>query len=88
MPIELNISNSLFLEDFAKDLDRMPALDRENVRKYLRQILEGKRKANIKKLRNYPLVRYRLRIANYRLLFNFKNGKAVFIYCKNRRDLY
>ena len=88
MPIKLSTSNTLFLEEFAKDLEKIPLLEKENLKKILRQILEEKREVNIKKLRNFPLARYRLRISNYRLLFNFEDGKAIFIYCKHRKSLY
>ena len=88
MTIKLNTHNTLFLKDFSKDLNRLSPLEKNRTKTKLKEILENNKKANIKKLKNYPLAMYRLKISNYRLLFNFKDGKAIFTYCKNRRDLY
>jgi len=88
MTIKLNTHNTLFLKDFSKDLKKLSPSEANRIKTKLKEILEENKKASIKKIKNYPLAMYRLKIFNYRLLFNFKDGKAIFIYCKNRRDLY
>ena len=50
----------------------------------------GKLKADLKKLCNYQIADYRLKIGNYRLLIAYdeKNDESYFISCKHRKDLY
>jgi mRNA-degrading endonuclease RelE of RelBE toxin-antitoxin system len=79
-----------FLQEFQKDLQKFSVLERERVKQKLKNILEETSPANVKKLKNYPLGRFRLRIGKFRLIFNIFTEKnlIVFTTCKRRRDLY
>jgi mRNA-degrading endonuclease RelE of RelBE toxin-antitoxin system len=79
-----------FLPEFQKDLQKFSVLEIERVKQKLKNILEETSPANVKKLKNYPLGRFRLRIGKFRLIFNIFTEKnlIVFTTCKRRRDLY
>ena len=53
-------------------------------------MLDGKLKQNIRKLTNYPIADYRLKVGDYRILFERDEKKEVNLltYCSHRKDLY
>ena len=60
------------------------------VEKDLNLVLSKKSPANIKKLTNYTIFDYRLKLGNYRASFSFDSNKnkAVFTRMRHRKDLY
>ena len=82
--------NTKFTKKFLKNLQKLPSHTRERIQKKLGEILNRKRPANIKKLSNYPLGDYRLKINEFRLFFSVseKDNIALFVTCIARKNLY
>ncbi len=82
--------NTKFTKKFLKNLQKMPAHTRERIQGKLSEILKAKRPTNIKKLSNYPLADYRLKINEFRLFFSFseKDNISLFVACIARKNLY
>jgi mRNA-degrading endonuclease RelE of RelBE toxin-antitoxin system len=90
MPIELTSDNCKFSKKFKKQLSKLNPSVKKNIESKLSSIFAGKLKADLKKLCNYQIADYRLKIGNYRLLIAYdeKNDESYFISCKHRKDLY
>ena len=90
MKIELRKDNCVFTSRFKREFNKLEFNDQKNIRSKLNEIFKNPEKALIKKLTNYNLAKYRLRIGHFRLLFleDRKKKKWVFAACKKRKDLY
>ena len=90
MPIILTKDNVVFLQAFQKDLQKLDAYERNLVLQQIGTTLHTPSKQNIKQLKSYPLARYRLKLGDFRALFNFDSihQSYVFIALKKRKFLY
>jgi len=79
--------NIRFQESAKKDLKK---IDKKNIIKILKEIekLENYPNiSNIKKLKNYYPPQ-RLRVGNYRVLFDIENNEIIIVRIKHRKDAY
>lgn len=80
-----------FSSSFTRDLRRIRDRSiRERVDKVIEQIEKMDNfteKSNIKKLRGHEN-RYRVRVGNYRLIFQFNEDTVAFLRCLPRQDIY
>lgn len=90
MQIILTKNNSVFTNWFTKSFDSIDKNDKQKILQKLNDIFVWKSLSDIKKLRNFPLAEYRLRIWNYQILFTSddKNNKYLFTLCTHRKNLY
>ncbi len=90
MQVVLKKENTVFTKGFLKSFNIINDSDKKNILSKLNEIFIWNNLADIKKLKNYPLAEYRLRIWNYRILFthDFKVNKYLFILCTHRKNLY
>ncbi len=90
MPIKITFKNTVFSKHFQRDLKKLDPIIRNKIKKELKNILSVNKDVKIKKLTDYPIADYRIRIGSYRLCFNYdsKRKKAVFTICRHRKDLY
>jgi mRNA interferase RelE/StbE len=86
--MKMDLKNVIFSEKFQKNFRKLDAPTQIFIKKNLQEIFSGEKNPSIKKLKNYPIARYRLRIGNFRLLFNQLEGKIIFILIKHRKSLY
>lgn len=88
--IIISKKNCRFTKKFLKNLQKVSPYSRKRIEKKLSEILENKRPSNIKKLSNYPIADYRLRIDEFRLFFSFSDHDNIilFIDCISRKNLY
>lgn len=90
MRITLSDKNIYFSPKFQKNYSKIDKAVREVIEKKMKAIFSGEREGNIKKLKNYPLAEYRLKIGNFRFLFNMdaEEKNVVFVVFRHRKDLY
>lgn len=90
MKVELRKDNCIFTPRFRREFSKLEFSDQGYIRNKLNEIFETPEKALVKKLTNYKLAEYRLRIGHFRLLFleDRDNKKWVFAVCRKRKDLY
>jgi len=75
-----------FMPKAVKDLKKLPREDAKNILSKI-MVLESGLAGSIKKLTNFT-PEYRLRVGNYRVLFEI-DGKKIIVYCiKHRKDAY
>ena len=80
-----------FSSSFTRDLRRIRDRSiRERVDKTIEQIEKMDNfteTSNVKKLRGHEN-RYRVRVGNYRLIFQFNKDTVIFLRCLPRQDIY
>lgn len=83
-------STVVFSQKFKKAMKKFPRTDYLFIKKYLEKILNEAIDPNIKQLKNYKIASYRMRIGNFRILFNIdsKKEKYLFMTIRRRKDLY
>ena len=69
-----------------KDLKKIPKADASRIAAQL-QLLEGGLAGDVKKLTNYT-PEYRLRIGNYRALFEVEKNRIIVYRIKHRKEAY
>ena len=69
-----------------KDLKKIPKADASRIAAQL-QLLEGGLTGDVKKLTNYT-PEYRLRIGNYRALFEAEENQIIVYRIKHRKEAY
>ena len=75
-----------FMPQAVKDLRKVPKKDARAIVGKI-QVLEQGLFGNIKKLTNFS-PEYRLRVGNYRVLFEIKEQKIIIYRIKHRKDAY
>lgn len=90
MPIELKREKVHLMKKYIRNFRKLSSRERYEIQCKLDEIFAGKAKPDIKKLSEFDIADYRLRIGNYRILFNWdkKSGHMMFIDCRHRKDLY
>ncbi len=76
---------------FAKDIAKINKPECTNVMNKISQLQkDGILNAQVKRLKNYPLADFRLRVGNYRVLFNFslENKEILVLRVLHRSELY
>lgn len=78
------------MQKYTRNFRKLSSRERYEIQCKLDETFAGKVKPDIKKLSEYEIADYRLRIGNYRILFNWdkKSGQSMFIDCRHRKDLY
>jgi len=76
----------LLLPKAIKDLKKIPKLDASRIAAHL-QSLENGLTGDVKKLTNYT-PEYRLRVGDYRALFEIEENKIIIYRIKHRKDAY
>jgi len=86
----INKKNTFFSRSFIKSFRKLDSFQEKFILTKLRKKLKSKKEIDFRKLKNYPLAEYRLKIGEFRLLFNFdeKKDKVLFIICTHRSNLY
>lgn len=81
----------IFSDRALKSLKVIPRSDARKIIENLEQLAQApESKANVKCLKNHPLAVFRLRVGNYRVLFNKENVFEVIevIEVGHRKDIY
>ena len=90
MWINLTKQNTVFTKGFQKSFVKIDSNDKKNILKKLEKIFNWTDLPNIKKLTNYPLAEFRIKIWNYRILFIEDKilNKNLFLLITHRKNLY
>ena len=81
----------LFTEKATKSLKKIPKADAKRILVKLDQLAENPDEAaNVKKLTNFPIAGFRLRVGQYRVLFDKEDTLKIIevIDVGNRKDIY
>ncbi|GAB2596155.1 type II toxin-antitoxin system RelE family toxin [Spirosoma areae] len=81
----------LFTEKATKSLKKLPKADARRILVKLDQLAANPDEAtNVKKLTNYPIAGFRLRVGHYRILFDKEDALKIIevINVGNRKDIY
>lgn len=90
MQINLKKENTVFTKWFQKSFGKLDWNDKRIILEKFRRIFKWEEIPNIKKLKNYPLAEFRIKIWNYRILFTIdkERGKNLFLLITHRKNLY
>jgi len=80
----------IYAKSVAKDLRKLPASSLPRIKQGIEELREFPNLSQIKHLKNHPIADYRLRIGNYRILFDVDWEKMEIIVLKisHRKDVY
>ena len=76
---------------FAKDISSISEKERKTIFNKIEQLKqEGTTNVQVKKLKNYPVADFRLRVGNYRVLFNIsiETKEIIILRVLHRSNLY
>ena len=83
--------NLLFTEKATKSLKKLPKTDARRILTKLDELaLNPDEATNVKKLTNHPMAGFRLRVGNYRVLFDKEDTLKIIevVDVGNRKDIY
>ncbi len=81
----------LFTEKATKSLKKLPKVDARRILTKLDELaINPDAAANVKKLTNHPVAGFRLRVGNYRVLFDKEDTLKIIevVDVGNRKDIY
>jgi len=80
----------IYAKSVAKDLRKLPVSSLPKIKQGIEELEEFPNLSQIKRLKNHPLADYRLRLGNYRVLFDVDWEKMEIIILKigHRKDVY
>jgi mRNA interferase RelE/StbE len=80
----------VYAKGVIKDLQKISKNDQSKIKKEIEKLIDFPNLTNIKKLTAHPLSDYRLRVGNYRVLFDInKNSEEIYILkIGHRKDIY
>ncbi len=81
----------LFTEKATKNLKKIPPIDAKRILIKLDELAANpKEAANVKQLTNHPVAAFRLRVGNYRVLFDKEEALKIIevVEIGNRKDIY
>jgi len=80
----------VYAKSVAKDLRKLPASSLPKIKQEIENLREFPNLPQIKHLKNHPIADFRLRIGNYRVLFDVDWEKMEIIILKigHRKDVY
>jgi len=80
----------IYAKSVFKDLKKIDQKNLKKIKKGIEELINFPNISQIKHLRNHPLADYRLRIGNYRVLFNVNWEKKEIYILKvgHRREVY
>ena len=78
------------MKKYLRNFRKLSSRERYEINGKLESIFAGDAEPDIKKLSDFDIADYRLRIGNYRILFNWdkKTQQTMFVDCRHRKDLY
>ncbi len=73
-----------------KDIERITSKNRRRIKEAIEDLKNFPNVSNIKQLANHPIADYRLRVGNYRVLFdvNWQDQVIYILKIGHRRDIY
>ncbi len=80
----------VYAKSVVKDVEKIHSLDRIRIKEQIELLSAFPLVQNIKRLTNHPLADFRLRVGNYRVLFDvdFDNRKLFILKIGHRKDVY
>jgi len=80
----------IYAKSVARDLRRIAPYNLPKIKEGIEELANFPNLAQIGRLKNHPIANYRLRIGNYRVLFDVNWGKKEIYILKigHRRDIY
>lgn len=80
----------VYAKSVAKDIEKIQSLDRIRIKEQIELLSAFPLVQNIKRLTNHPLADFRLRVGNFRVLFDvdFDNRKLFILKIGHRKDVY
>jgi mRNA interferase RelE/StbE len=84
------INNILYAKSVKKDIKNIPPIQLDKIKKGIEELLNFPYLNDFKKLSNHSLADFRLRIGNYRVLFDIDFNKHEIFILKigHRKDIY
>ena len=80
----------VYAQSVEKDLRRIPLSSLQKIKKRLEDLERFPDIPQIKHLKNHPIADYRLRVGNYRVLFdvNWEKNEIYILKIGHRKDVY
>ena len=80
----------LYAKGITKDLEKIPKADKQKIKESIEHLVDFPQVSSIKHLDNHPLADFRLRVGNYRVLFDvdFTQEKILILKIGHRKDIY
>ena len=80
----------LYAKSVAKDLRKIPPSSLPKIKKGIEDLVSFPDLSNIKHLKNHPVADYRLRVGNYRILFDvdWEQMEIFILKIGHRKDVY
>jgi len=80
----------IYAKSVFKDLKKIDRKNLKKIKEGIEELINFPNISQIKHLRNHPLADYRLRIGNYRVLFNvnWKKKEIYILKVGHRREVY
>ncbi len=79
-----------YAKSVQKDIKNIDSKTKEKIRKSIEKLKNFPNITNIKSLKSHPLADYRLRVSDYRILFDvdWENKKIFILKIGHRKDIY
>ena len=80
----------VYAKSVAKDLRKIAPYNLPKIKEGIEDLVSFPNLAQIRRLKNHPIANYRLRIGNYRVLFdvNWDKKEIYILKIGHRRDIY
>ena len=80
----------IYAKSVSKDIRKLPASSLSKIKQEIEDLREFPNISQIKHLKNHPIADYRLRIGNYRVLFDvdWERMEIVILKIGHRKDVY
>jgi len=79
-----------YAKSVQKDIKNIDSKTKEKIKKSIEKLKDFPNITNIKSLKSHPLADYRLRVGDYRILFDvdWENKKIFILKIGHRKDIY
>ena len=80
----------VYAKNVKKDLKRIAAYNLPQIKMGIEDLMDFPNMTQIKRLKNHPVADYRLRVGNYRVLFdvNWETREILILKVGHRREVY
>ena len=80
----------IYAKSVAKDLRHIASYNLPKIKEGIEELVNFPNLSQIKQLKNHPIANYRLKIGNYRVLFdvNWEKKEIYILKVGHRRDIY
>ncbi len=80
----------VYAKSVAKDLQHIASYNLPKIKEGIEELINFPNLSQIKRLKSHPIANYRLRIGNYRVLFdvNWEKEEIYILKIGHRRDVY